>query len=100
MNRNYRLTWVIVLAIVAGCGTSIPPRLEVKDPASGRTYQTYQPWGHVEKGVGYTFTDVQTGKMVTLTNYEIKTLETKKTVPSDSPDAKAYKEAKARGGVK
>jgi hypothetical protein len=99
MNWKHRLACVLVLGVLAGCGTEIPPRLEVRDPASGRAYQTYQPWGHVEKGVGYNFTDIESGKRITLTNYEIKTLETKKTVPGDSPDAQAYKAAKQRGGV-
>ena len=38
---------------VAGCGgTTIPPKLGVRDVASGRTYTTYAPWGEVEKGRG------------------------------------------------
>jgi hypothetical protein len=89
-----------LLPALSGCGTSIPPRLQVRDPGSGRTYETYQPWGHVEKGVGYGFTDIETGRRVTLTNYELRTLEEKKTVPGDSPEAKAFAEAKVRGGVK
>ena len=85
----------------AGCGgTTIPPKLNVRDVASGRTYTTYEPWGEVEKGVGYEFTDIDTGKRITLTNYELSTLEGKKSVPDDSADAAAFKEAKARGGVK
>jgi hypothetical protein len=93
------LTPVLSL-LVAGCSQEIPPKLEVRDVSSGRTYNTYQPWGEVTKGVGYEFTDIETGKRVTLTNYELRTLETKKSVPGDSPDAKAFNEAKARGGVK
>ena len=86
---------------VAGCGgTTIPPKLGVRDTASGRTYTTYEPWGEVEKGVGYEFTDIDSGKRVTLTNYELNTIEGKKSVPDDSADAAAFKEAKARGGVK
>jgi hypothetical protein len=88
------------LALLVGCGTSIPPKLEVRDPGSGRTYQTYKPWGQVEKGVGYEFTDIDTGRRITLTNYEIKTLEAKKSVPGDSPEAEAFARAKERGGVK
>jgi len=93
------LTPVLSL-LVAGCSQEIPPKLEVRDVSSGRTYNTYQPWGEVTKGVGYEFTDIETGKRVTLTNYELRTLETKKSFPGDSPDAKAFNEAKARGGVK
>jgi len=93
------LTPVLSL-LVAGCSQEIPPKLEVRDVSSGRTYNTYQPWGEVTKGVGYEFTDIETGKRVTLTNYELRTLETKKSVPGDSPDAKAFNEANARGGVK
>ena len=84
-----------------GCGgTTIPPKLNVRDVSSGRTYTTYEPWGEVEKGVGYEFTDIDSGKRITLTNYELSTAEGKKSVPDDSPDAAAFKEAKARGGVK
>jgi hypothetical protein len=86
--------------VLAGCATEIPAKLEVRDVASGRSYQTYQPWGEVTKGIGYEFTDIETGKRITLTNYELKTLESGKSVPPDSPEAKRYAEAKARGGVK
>ena len=86
---------------VAGCGgTTIPSKLGVRDTTSGRTYTTYEPWGEVEKGVGYEFTDIDSGKRITLTNYELSTVEGKKSVPDDSADAAAFKEAKARGGVK
>ena len=102
-----RARWVVSVAgmglvagLLAGCGTKIPPRLQVRDPGSGRTYETYQPWGRVEKGVGYGFTDIETGRRVTLTNYELRTLEDQKTVPGDSPEARSFAEAKARGGVK
>ena len=88
------------LLLSTGCGTKIPPRLQVRDTGSGRTYETYQPWGRVEKGVGYGFTDIETGRRVTLTNYELRTLEDEKSVPGDSEEAKAFDEAKARGGVK
>lgn len=84
---------------VAGCATDIPPKLEVRDVASGRTYTTYQPWGEVSKGVGYEFTDIETGKHITLTNYELKTLEGKKSVPNESSEAMNFKQAKVRGGV-
>jgi hypothetical protein len=88
------------MLMLAGCGTNIPPRVEVRDVGSGRTYQTYQPWGQIEKGVGYTFTDIETGRKITLTNYELRTLEGQKTVAGDSPEAKSFETAKARGGVK
>ena len=91
---------VLALVLLAGCGQTIPPKLEVRDPASGRTYQTYKPWGQVEKGVGYGFTDIETGRRVTLTNYEIRTVEGEKTVSPDSPEAQAFETAKERGGVK
>ena len=65
----------VLLLAAAGCGTNIPPKLEVRDPNSGRSYQTYQSWGQVEKGVGYGFTDIETGSRITLTNYEIRTIE-------------------------
>jgi hypothetical protein len=90
----------MAVTLIAGCSQEIPPKLEVRDVGSGRTYYTYQPWGEVTKGVGYEFTDIETGKRVNLTNYEVRTLESKKSVPADSPDATAFKEAKARGGVK
>jgi len=89
----------LVLAAV-GCSTTIPPKLQVRDVASGRTYTTYQPWGEVTKGTGYSFTDSETGNHITLTNYELKTLEASHSVPSDSLEAKSYEAAKARGGVK
>jgi len=89
------------LVTLVGCsGTTVPSRLEVRDVASGRTYNTYKPWGQVEKGLGYEFTDIETGKRVTLTNYELKTLEAEKVVANDSAEAKQFAEAKARGGVK
>lgn len=84
---------------VTGCTTTIPPRIEVRDVSSGRMYNTYQPWGKVTKGVGYEFTDIETGSRVTLTNYEIRTLEAQKSVGTDTPEARAFKEAKARGGI-
>lgn len=87
------------LITLAGCSTQIPPKLQVRDVASGRSYTTYQPWGKVDKGIGYQFTDIETGRRITLTNYELHTLEGSKSVPSDSPEATAFKEAKARGGV-
>jgi hypothetical protein len=87
------------MCLLTGCGTTIPPRLEVRNPGSGQTYQTYEPWGRVERGVGYEFTDIETGRRVTLTNYEVRTLEGEKTVPGDSPEAKAFEEAKSRWGM-
>ena len=87
---------------IVGCasGTAIPAKLEVRDTGSGRTYHTYEPWGEVEKGVGYSFTDIDTGKKVTLTGYEVKTTDAAKTVANDSPEAAAFKESKTRGGMK
>ena len=98
----WRVSIVCLLALLVfavGCATNIPPKLEVKDVASGRTYTTYQPWGDVTKGVGYAFTDIDTGKHITLTSYEIRTLEGKKSVPNDSAEAAAFNQAKERGGV-
>lgn len=100
MRKSFWSVGILATAILTGCATNIPPKLEVRDPGSGRTYQTYKPWGQVEKGVGYQFTDLETGRKITLTNYEIKTLETEKSVPGDSPEAEAYTQAKERGGVK
>jgi hypothetical protein len=94
-----RASLIAVVLFAAGCGTSIPPKLEVRDVTSGRTYTTYQPWGEVEKGVGYQFTDIETGRRINLQNYELRTLEGKKTVPGDSAEAKAYAAARTRGGV-
>src|SRR5688572_27794995 len=85
---------------IAGCSTTIPPKLEVRDVASGRTYTTYQPWGGVEKGMGYQFTDIETGRKITLTNYEVTTLEGKKSVANDSTEAQVFADARERGGVK
>ena len=93
------LAGVFAVALT-GCATEIPARLEVRDVTSGRTYQTYEPWGQVEKGMGYRFTDIQTGKRINLTNYELRTLEAKKSVDNNSSEATEFKEAKARGGVK
>jgi hypothetical protein len=96
-----RVIFGTALALVlVGCAKTIPPKLQVRDTASGRTYTTYQPWGKVTKGVGYEFTDVETGNRITLTNYEITTLEGQKSIPGDSPEAKAFEQQKARGGVK
>ncbi|HTL29080.1 MAG TPA: hypothetical protein VL282_07665 [Tepidisphaeraceae bacterium] len=100
MRRLSIIAGLFALAVfVAGCATEIPPKLEVRDVSSGRTYTTYQPWGEVSKGVGYEFTDIETGKHITLTNYELKTLEGKKSVPNESAEATAFKQAKVRGGV-
>src|SRR5215204_5973621 len=85
---------------IGGCATSIPQKLEVRDVSSGRMYTTYKPWGDVTKGVGYEFTDIETGNRITLTNYEVSTAESEKSVPNDSPDARAFADAKKRGGVK
>lgn len=90
----------VALSGIVGCATQIPAKLQVRDVASGRTYTTYQPWGKVTKGVGYDFVDVETGNRITLTNYELSTIEGSKSVPGDSVDAKNYEAAKARGGVK
>ena len=89
-----------VALALAGCATEIPSKLQVRDVSSGRTYTTYKPWGKVTKGVGYDFTDIETGNRITLTNYELSTIEGTKSVPPDSVEAKAFNEAKARGGVK
>jgi hypothetical protein len=93
------LMFATLCATVAGCGVNIPPKLEVRDVSSGRTFTTYQPWGEVEKGVGYTFTDIETGRRINLQNYELRTLDGKMSVKADSPEAKAYATAKERGGV-
>jgi hypothetical protein len=90
---------IAALTMLAGCGVNIPPKLEVRDVSSGRTYTTYQPWGQVEKGVGYSFTDIDTGRRINLTNYELRTVESGKSVSGDSAEAKAFDMAKARGGV-
>lgn len=101
MQRIVRVVVVPALVLaLAGCATTIPSKLEVRDVSSGRTYNTYHPWGKVTKGVGYEFTDIETGKRITLTNYEISTLEAKKSVSPGSIEAKEYSAAKARGGVK
>jgi hypothetical protein len=101
MGGAIRLLLLGTLALVlVGCAATIPPKLEVRDTASGRTYSTYQPWGKITKGVGYEFTDIETGKRITLTNYEIATIEGKKSVPPGSVEAKSFEEQKARGGVK
>src|SRR5829696_5509611 len=86
--------------VLTGCATSIPPKLQVRDVASGRTYTTYQPWGKVTKGIGYDFTDIDSGNRVTLQNYELSTLEGTKSVSGGSVEAKEYAAAQARGGVK
>jgi hypothetical protein len=85
---------------LAGCTTTIPAKLQVRDVASGRTYTTYQPWGKVTKGIGYDFTDIETGNRVTLQNYELSTLEAAKSVGAGSVEEKEFDAAKARGGVK
>jgi hypothetical protein len=101
MRRSCLIALFAALACaVAGCSTTIPPKLAVRDVSSGRTYTTYQPWGDVTKGVGYKFVDSETGNHITLTNYELKTLEAEKSVSPDSPEAKEFEAAKARGGVK
>src|SRR5690242_16025074 len=99
MSRLRPIASVVLLAaptvlLLTGCGgTTIPPKLQVRDVASGRTYTTYQPWGQVEKGIGYEFTDAETGNRITLTNYELKTVEGQKSVPGDGAEAKAYEQA-------
>jgi hypothetical protein len=100
--RSTALSAIVLAGLLglSGCGTTIPPKLEVRDVGSGRTYTTYQPWGEVEKGTGYQFTDIETGKRITLTNYELKTLEAQKSVSNESAEAKQFNDAKARGGVK
>jgi hypothetical protein len=98
--RTFAVAVIIVACLlISGCGVDIPPRLEVRDVSSSTAYSTYEPWGRVEKGIGYQFTDIESGKRVTLTNYELRTLETRKNVPGDSPEARAFNEAKARGGI-
>jgi hypothetical protein len=84
---------------VGGCATEIPAKMQVTDVSSGKTYTTYEPWGKVDKGIGYKFTDIDTGKQITLTNYELKQVESKKSVPGDSPEATAYKQAQSRTGM-
>ena len=92
--------YAAVAACLVGCQTTIPSKLEVRDVSSGRTYTTYEPWGHITKGIGYEFSDAETGKHITLTNYELKTLESSKKVDPKSVEAHQYEAAKARGGVK
>jgi hypothetical protein len=101
VKRIFLAAGLAATVLLVGCGgRTIPPKLQVRDVSSGRSYTTYEPWGQVEKGVGYEFTDIETGKRITLTNYELSTVEGKKSVPGDSPEAKAFAEAKERGGVK
>ena len=101
MRKVCRFVVLGALALgAAGCSTTIPPEIQVRDVSSGRTYTTYQTWGDVTKGEGYSFVDKDTGNHITLTNYELKTLSGSHSVPSDSPEAKAYEAAKARGGLK
>lgn len=99
MNCWTRIVALACITFVAGCTTSIPAKLEVHDVASGRKYTTYQPWGKVTKGIGYEFTDIDSGNKITLTNYEVHTLDGPKSVPSDGMDAKSFNDAKTRGGV-
>lgn len=100
MRKFYGLMLGVVGLCVVGCSTTIPAKLEVRDTTGGRTYTTYQPWGSITKGVGYTFTDLESGKHITLTNYELKTLEGEKTVPAESPEAKQFKDDAKRVGAK
>lgn len=86
--------------MLAGCATWIPAKVEVKDVGTGQTFTTYEPWGRVEKGVGYVFTDIESGRRITLTSYETKPLEKAKSVSPTGAEAKAFESAKARGGVK
>lgn len=86
----------LVLVAVSGCTTEIPARIEVKDVVTGKTFKTYETWGRPISGVGYRFTDVESGDTVTLTNYELHTVESKKIVDAKSPEAKAYAVDKAR----
>jgi hypothetical protein len=100
MNRVLIPCLLVAISLcLAGCGVDIPAKVEVRDVTSSKTYLTYEPWGRVEKGIGYQFTDIQNGSKVTLTNYELKTVEPRKNVPGDSPEARAFNEAKARGGI-
>ena len=91
---------VCVMIAVVGCSVKIPPKLQVRDVSTGKSYETYQPWGKVVKGAGYQFTDAETGKKITLTNYEVSTIESQKKVPADSAEAKEFKAAAERGGIK
>jgi hypothetical protein len=101
MHSVVRVIAVGALALaLSGCSTTIPDKLQVRDVSSGRTYTTYKPWGKVTKGIGYDFTDIESGNRITLTNYEISTLEASKSVGGDSVEAKEFTAAKARGGVK
>jgi len=101
MRRSLSLLCAGVIALsAAGCGISIPPKLQVRDNTSGRTYTTYEPWGVAERGVSYEFTDIETGQRIMVTNYDLKTLEDEKMVDEDSKEAKAFAAAKTRGGIK
>ncbi len=99
MNTRALLATIVcstVLIAASGCTTDIPARVEVKDVTTGKTFNTYETWGRTVSGVGYRFTDVASGDTVTLTNYELHTLESKKTVDANSPEAKAFKADKAK----
>ena len=100
MKRQAAVAVVGLALFVGGCATEIPAKMEVTDVSSGKMYHTYEPWGREDKGVGYKFTDIETGKKITLTNYELKQVESKKSVSGDSAEAKAFKEAEARGDVR
>src|SRR4029079_17299117 len=87
--------------VLVGCQTSIPPKIQVRDVDNGKTYTTYQTWGHVGAGrVGYEFTDLDTGKKISVPNYQLTEISEEKSVPKDSAEAKAYKEEAARMGIK
>lgn len=100
MKKKAAIAIVGLTLFVGGCATEIPAKMEVTDVSSGKIYHTYQPWGEENKGIGYKFTDIETGKKITLTNYELKQVESKKSVPGDSAEAKAYKAAETRGDVR
>lgn len=99
MIRKLTLAFVsTAFLFVAGCGQNVPAKLEVKDVSSGKTYTTYADLTKEEKGVGYKLYDIKSSASVTLTSYEIKTLEAEKTVDPKSPESLEYQAAKAKAG--
>ena len=99
MIRKLKLAFVsTAFLLVAGCGQNVPAKLEVKDVSSGKTYTTYADLTKEEKGIGYKLFDVTSSTSVTLTSYEVKTLEAEMTVDPKSAEALAYQTAKAKAG--
>lgn len=83
--------FLILAALIAGCGVHVPPKYQVTDVSSGKTFTTYGTWGK-ENMLGYNFYDIDSGERIMLKSYQSKKISNGGFFPQGSPEAEEYNE--------